>query len=82
MESSVQERHGSVGAHPEKGHRNDPRSGTPSYEDRLRELRLFNMEKKRVSRRERCVVSYVPVLVPPEEMPVWQEHFPQPRTPL
>jgi len=29
VESSVQERHGSVGAHPEEGHKNDPRDGTP-----------------------------------------------------
>ena len=29
MESSVQERCGPVGAHPEEGHKNDPRDGTP-----------------------------------------------------
>ena len=29
VESSVQERHGPVGAHPEEGHKNDPRDGTP-----------------------------------------------------
>ena len=29
MESSVQERHGPVGACPEKGHKNDPRDGEP-----------------------------------------------------
>ena len=29
MVPSVQERHGAVGAHPEEGHRNDPRDGTP-----------------------------------------------------
>jgi len=27
--SSVQERHGAVGAHPEEGHKNDPKDGTP-----------------------------------------------------
>jgi len=32
----VQERHGAVGVHPEEGHKNDPRDGTPPYEDRLR----------------------------------------------
>ena len=32
----VQERHGAVGVHPEEGHKNDPRVGTPPYEDRLR----------------------------------------------
>ena len=30
MESSVQEMHESVGVHPEEGHRNDMRDGTPS----------------------------------------------------
>ena len=29
VESSVQERHGPVGACTEKGHKNDPRAGTP-----------------------------------------------------
>ena len=29
VESSVQERNGPAGAHPEEGHRNDPRNGTP-----------------------------------------------------
>jgi len=29
VESSVQERHGAVGVHPEEGHKNDPRDGTP-----------------------------------------------------
>jgi len=29
VESSLQERHRPVGAHPEEGHRNDPRDGTP-----------------------------------------------------
>ena len=36
MESSVQERHRPARVHPEEGHRNDPRDGTPLYEDRLR----------------------------------------------
>lgn len=45
MESSVQEIHGPVGVHPEEGHRNDPKDGTSSCEDRLRELRLFSLEK-------------------------------------
>jgi len=29
VESLLQERHGAVGAHPEEGHQNDPRNGTP-----------------------------------------------------
>jgi len=29
VEFSVQESHGPVGAHPEEGHKNDPRGGTP-----------------------------------------------------
>jgi len=29
VESSVRERHGPVGAHPEEGHRNEPRCGSP-----------------------------------------------------
>ena len=29
MESSVQERHGPVGVHPEEGHKNDSRHGIP-----------------------------------------------------
>ena len=37
MESSVQDRHGPVGVHPEEG---------LSYEDRLRELKLFSLEKR------------------------------------
>ena len=28
-ESSVEERHGLIGTHPEEGHGNDPRDGTP-----------------------------------------------------
>ena len=39
VESSVQERHGPVGVHPEEG---------LSYEDRLRELELFSLEKRRL----------------------------------
>jgi len=45
VESSVQEKPGPVGVHPEEGDRNDPKDGTSSCEDRLRELRLFSLEK-------------------------------------
>lgn len=43
VEFSVQERHGPVGVHPEEGHRNDPRDGTP-----LKELGLFGLQKRRL----------------------------------
>ena len=32
VESSVQERHGHAVTHPEVGHKNDPRNGTPSQQ--------------------------------------------------
>ena len=35
MESLVQERHGAVGAHPEEGHQNDPRDGTPPLQGQV-----------------------------------------------
>ena len=46
MEFSVQEAHQPVGVYPEEGQKNDPRGGTPSHEDRLRELGLFSLERR------------------------------------
>ena len=40
--------HGPVGAGPEEGHKNDPRAGAPLLQDRLRELGLFILEKRRL----------------------------------
>ena len=48
VESSLQETHGAVGVHLEEGHKNDPRNKTPLYMDRLRELGLFSLEKRRL----------------------------------
>ena len=45
VEPSVQERCGPVKVCPEKSHKSDPRDGIPSYKDKLRELKLFSLEK-------------------------------------
>ena len=47
MESSVQEKHRPVGVHPEEGHKNGPRDGTPPYEYRLR-AGMCSLEKGRL----------------------------------
>ena len=47
-ESSVRERHGPVGAGPEKGSKMIGGMEHLSYEDWLRELGLFSLEKRRL----------------------------------
>jgi len=48
LEPSAQERHGPVAASPEEDHKNDQRDGTLLNEERLRDLRLFILEKRRL----------------------------------
>ena len=48
VESSVQERHGPVEVCQGEGHRDDPWDGTLTLLDRLRYLRLFSLEERRL----------------------------------
>ena len=53
---SIQERRGSIGEHPEEGHRNDPRDGPPPYENRHRAGAVQHAEEKALGRPE-CSLS-------------------------
>ena len=59
MESLVQERHGHVGVHPEEGHKTDPRMEQPSYKDRLRELQMCSLAKRRLQGDLRAAFQYL-----------------------
>mgnify|MGYP001852221541 CR=1 FL=1 len=48
VESSVQERHGAVGVHPEEGHKNDPRDGTAVLQGQTERAGAVQMEKRRL----------------------------------
>ena len=43
----AQEGHGAVRAHPEEDHMDDGRAEASLYEERLRKMGLFNLEKRR-----------------------------------
>jgi len=44
----IQERWKAVRDGPEESHKDDQRAGAPAYEDRLRELGLLSLEKRRL----------------------------------
>ena len=60
MKCSVQERHGPAGACPEEGHKNCPRATKiVPCKDKLRELRLLCLEKRRLWGDLRVALQYL-----------------------
>ena len=59
MESSVQERHRPVGAHPEEGHKNDPRDGTPLLQGQAERAGAVQHGEEKALRDLRAAFQYL-----------------------